>query len=165
MWIALDITSDKSTLVQVMAWCRQAPSHCLNQYCRRSVSSYGLTRPRWVKNHIRKSQMTINWHEIGHGYHLRIQASNISWLGIRILYKWWSQWNICILGHTWQIIVISMAMSRDGIPFMPLGHSCDGCTGGAKQVGMPARFYLTNRSFSVCQLISGCDRVMMYYQY
>ena len=30
-WISLDLTDDKSTLVQVMAWCRQATSHCLSQ--------------------------------------------------------------------------------------------------------------------------------------
>ena len=30
-WISLDLTDDKSTLVQVMAWCRQATSHYLSQ--------------------------------------------------------------------------------------------------------------------------------------
>ena len=29
--LILDLTDDKSTLVQVMAWCRQATSHYLNQ--------------------------------------------------------------------------------------------------------------------------------------
>ena len=29
-WITLDLCDDKSTLVQVMAWCRQASSHYLN---------------------------------------------------------------------------------------------------------------------------------------
>ena len=32
----------KSTLVQVMAWCRQAPSHYLSQCWPRSMSSYGI---------------------------------------------------------------------------------------------------------------------------
>ena len=35
---------DKSTLVQVMAWCRQAPSHYLNQCWPISMSPYGVTR-------------------------------------------------------------------------------------------------------------------------
>ena len=35
----------QSTLVQAMAWCRQAPSHCLTQCSPRSMSSYGITRP------------------------------------------------------------------------------------------------------------------------
>ena len=42
-------TGDKSTLVQVMAWCRQATSHYLNQCWYRSMSPYGVTRPQWVK--------------------------------------------------------------------------------------------------------------------
>ena len=31
IWILLDFTDDQSTLVQVMAWCRQATSHYLSQ--------------------------------------------------------------------------------------------------------------------------------------
>ena len=49
IWMALDITDDQSTLVQVMAWCRQATSHYLSQYWPRSVSPHGVTRPQWVK--------------------------------------------------------------------------------------------------------------------
>ena len=41
-------SNDKSTLVQVMAWCRQAASHYLSQCCPRSLSPYGVTRPQWV---------------------------------------------------------------------------------------------------------------------
>ena len=40
-----------STLVQVMAWCRQATSHYLSQCWPRYVSPYGVTRPQWVKFH------------------------------------------------------------------------------------------------------------------
>ena len=43
-------SDDKSTLVQVMAWCRQAASHYLSQCCPRSLSPYGVTRPQWVKH-------------------------------------------------------------------------------------------------------------------
>ena len=39
---------DKSTLVQVMAWCRQATSHYLSQCWPCSMSPYGVTRPQWV---------------------------------------------------------------------------------------------------------------------
>ena len=41
-------SNDKSTLVQVMAWCRQAPSHYLSRCCPRSLSPYGVTRPQCV---------------------------------------------------------------------------------------------------------------------
>ena len=47
-WMPRDPTDDKSTLVQVMAWCRQATSHYLNQRWPRSPKPYGVTRPQWV---------------------------------------------------------------------------------------------------------------------
>ena len=47
-WMPLDLTNDKSTLVQVMAWCRQATSHYLSQCWPRFMSPYGVTRPQWV---------------------------------------------------------------------------------------------------------------------
>ena len=47
--IALDLTDDKSTLVQAMAWCRQATSHYLNQCWPKSMPPNGVTRPQWVK--------------------------------------------------------------------------------------------------------------------
>ena len=47
-WIPLDLTDDKSTLVQVMAWCHQATSHYLSQCWPRSMSPNGVTRPQWV---------------------------------------------------------------------------------------------------------------------
>ena len=36
-WMSWDLPEDKSTLVQVMAWCRQASSHYLSQCWPRSV--------------------------------------------------------------------------------------------------------------------------------
>ena len=45
-----DLTDDKSTMVQVMAWCRQATSHYLSRCWPRSLSPYGVTRPQWVKS-------------------------------------------------------------------------------------------------------------------
>ena len=44
----LDFTDDQSTLVQVMAWCRQATSHYLSQCWPRSLLQYGVNRPEWV---------------------------------------------------------------------------------------------------------------------
>ena len=41
-----NLTNEKSILVQVMAWCRQAASHCLSQCWPRSMSLYGNTK--WV---------------------------------------------------------------------------------------------------------------------
>ena len=51
IWMSPDFTDDQSTLVQVMAWCRQATSHYMNQCWPRSISPYGVTRPQWVNYH------------------------------------------------------------------------------------------------------------------
>ena len=48
IWMSLDFTDDQTTLVQVMAWCRQATSHYLSQCWPRSLSPHGVTRPHWV---------------------------------------------------------------------------------------------------------------------
>ena len=47
-WKSLDFSDDKSTLVQVMTWCCQATSHYLSQCWPRSLSPYGVIRPKWV---------------------------------------------------------------------------------------------------------------------
>ena len=47
-WMQWDLMDDKSTSVQVMAWCRQATSHYLSQCWPSSMSPYGVTRPQWV---------------------------------------------------------------------------------------------------------------------
>ena len=44
------LTNDKSTLVQVMAWCRQAASHYLTQRWPWSMSPYGVTTLRVEQN-------------------------------------------------------------------------------------------------------------------
>ena len=43
-----DFTNDKSTLLQVMAWCRQATSHYLGQCWPRSILPNGVARPQRV---------------------------------------------------------------------------------------------------------------------
>ena len=44
-----DLTDDTSTLVQVMAWCRQTSSQYLNQCWPRFPTQYGVIRPQLVK--------------------------------------------------------------------------------------------------------------------
>ena len=62
IWMSLDFTDDQSTLVQVMAWCRQATSHYLSQCWPKSMSPYGVTRPQWVKfPPLRPSQATSHY--------------------------------------------------------------------------------------------------------
>ena len=45
-WMPQNTSDDTSTLVQVMAWCRQATSHYLSQCWPRSMLPYGITRPQ-----------------------------------------------------------------------------------------------------------------------
>ena len=63
VWMSLEFTDDQSTLVQVMAWCRQAASHYLGHCWPRFVSLYGVTRPQWV-NSLWPSD-TMCWHKSG----------------------------------------------------------------------------------------------------
>ena len=78
-WTSLVLSDDKSTLVQVMAWCRQARSQYLNQCWPRSSRPYVVTRPQWVNSSpLHKmaiiSQMTFwnafSWMEM-YEFHLR----------------------------------------------------------------------------------------------
>ena len=55
MWMSMDLIDDKSTLVQVMAWCRQEASHYLSQCWPRSMMPCGVTRPQWVKAHMKSA--------------------------------------------------------------------------------------------------------------
>ena len=47
-WMPQDLTDYLLTLVQVMAWCRQATSHYMSQCWPRSLSPYDITRPQWL---------------------------------------------------------------------------------------------------------------------
>ena len=58
-WMSLDLTDDQSTLVQVMAWCRQANTHYLSQCWPRSLSAYSVIRPQWVIHDTDLSYRTI----------------------------------------------------------------------------------------------------------
>ena len=50
-------TNDNLTLVQVMAWCRQATSHYLSSCWPICMSSYGITRPQCVDQIGRKTDI------------------------------------------------------------------------------------------------------------
>ena len=49
-WMPRVLTGDKSTLNQVMAWCRQATSHYMSQCWPRFMSPYGVTMPQRVND-------------------------------------------------------------------------------------------------------------------
>ena len=55
-------TGDKSTLVQVIAWCRQATSHYPSQCWTRSLLPYGVTGEQWV-NLNQSMPITFQWNK------------------------------------------------------------------------------------------------------
>ena len=59
---------DKSTLVQVMAWCCRATSHYLNQCWHRSGLPYSITRPQWVNSFhaVVCNQPLTHWGRVTH---------------------------------------------------------------------------------------------------
>ena len=62
IWMPLGSTDDQSTLVQVMAWCRQATRRYLSQCWPISLSPYGVTRPQWVnKNDFLMVRLLYVW--------------------------------------------------------------------------------------------------------
>ena len=108
--MSLDFTDDQSSLVQVMAWCRQATSHylshgatyyitpCLSQCWPRSLSPYVVTRPQWVNTLL----MTWRRKEPRH-QQLWFRPSNhgIVWpqhqMGITVTSQW-ARWRLdCVL--------------------------------------------------------------------
>ena len=88
--ISLDLTDDKSTLVQGMAWCRQATSHYLSHCRPRLLSPYGVTRPQWVKLKCNKWCWQVwvlcpveSWDPL----HLTLLNMNVLWGLIKISWK------------------------------------------------------------------------------
>ena len=69
--MSLDLTDDKSTVVQVMAWCSQATSHYLSQCWLRSMSPYGVTGPEWVDPWIYALRWRRNGHDSVSNHHPR----------------------------------------------------------------------------------------------
>ena len=49
-WMPKHLNNEKSTWVQVMAWCRQATNHYLRQCWPKPMSPYGITKAQWVKD-------------------------------------------------------------------------------------------------------------------
>ena len=86
-WMPEDLPDDKSTLVQVMAWCRQATSHYLSQCWPRSVSPNGVTWPQWVK-------WCCQHYRMGHGLHHTLKMGMMMMMTtMTMMTRWWRwQW-------------------------------------------------------------------------
>ena len=86
--MSLDLTHDKSILVQVMAWCHQATSHYLSQCWPSSMLPYGVaTRPQVVNSSPpNAAYVSVNWVSIGSDNGLSpAQCQAIIWTSVGIL--------------------------------------------------------------------------------
>ena len=98
-WKSLNRIDVKSTLVQVMAWCRQASSHYLSQCWPRSVSPCGVTRPQWFKrmpSHKHRPECVCKGNKL---------SLNISQCGIILLY---GQKKVKVHGFANNILMLHM---------------------------------------------------------
>ena len=102
-WMPLDLT-DKSTLVQVMAWCRQATTHYLSQCWTRSLPPYGITRPQWVKPLVTVKEILIIDHYSKSHVHCGVSNQQRLYClfnsSLRLTSKKTSKLNIA--GHLWR---------------------------------------------------------------
>ena len=88
-WLQRGHTDDKSTLAQVITWCRQGTAHYLSRRWRRFMSSYGIIMPKWMNELQRRyTQTTIEvytwmvYHVLICFFNLRynISAKNTAWI-------------------------------------------------------------------------------------
>ena len=97
-WLALDLTNDKSTLVQVVAWSHQTLSHCLSQCWPSSMLPYGVTKlplvdranENQVHSHIQASpedMYEIHSYQLSFHYSLRFMS-----IRIKVSYNAEMQW-------------------------------------------------------------------------
>ena len=55
----MELTNDKSTLIQILAWCRQATSHYLSQCWSNYLSPFGVTRAQWANSYFANFKVFI----------------------------------------------------------------------------------------------------------
>ena len=122
-WMSQNNFDDKSTLVQVIAWCCQATSHYLSQCWPRSISPHDVTRPQWVN--LRTAAI---YHEISlpiwvsnmgpalKAYDTISQKMEAVWLDVKIFIM---RWNLTLFGRTGtpfnfvqKIVTFRQAVSR-----------------------------------------------------
>ena len=93
------LLSNKSTLIQVMAWCQQATSHYLIQCWHWSTLPFGITQPQWVN-----SFMSID-----------------AYILVSVGYHWFRWWNlICWVPNHFLINLLAKYHYSSG----PVGRNC-----------------------------------------
>ena len=119
-----DLTDDKSTLVQVMAWCRLATSHYLNQCWPRFPMPYGVTRPQWVKTHVLWNSRFGSELFICCCHHLLSWGHNFSSMqiflpDIEIIHYWASMIKLLLNNFDTSLAITLDILYTDGLDIMP----------------------------------------------
>ena len=84
MWMMQYPINEKTTLVQVMAWCHQATSHFLSQHWSITMSLHGATSPQWVKLEFSHPNYNVKHFIICQAITLRAKSTN-NW-------NWFMMW-------------------------------------------------------------------------
>ena len=109
-WMSLDVTDDKSTLVQVMAWCRQATSHYLKQCWPRCMSPYGVNRPQCVNSY---AKIILCMDSANQRCHYNVMSSLIGWANTQNDPNYGPLWILYIPQITyWQFISLNMSQKH-----------------------------------------------------
>ena len=104
---------DKSILVQVMAWCRQATSPHLSQCWTRSVSPYGVAKPHLVNKENVESNADSDKDIIQHTRDILSTGKYI-----HLQQRWYSRWNISTVCQTClpgKVMSCSVQVSWNGL--------------------------------------------------
>ena len=86
-WMQRNLTDDKSTMVQVMAWCIQVTNHYLSQCWPRSMSPYVVTRPQFVDMNCCITQWGIVTHYVS--------AKRTAFVSVSGMQRVWYQIIVC----------------------------------------------------------------------
>ena len=119
---------DQSTLVQVMAWCHHATSHCLSLCWPRSLSPYGVTRPQWVNDKLDSKEMVAihrdytPTHDCHQNKILVTHFTNACSITIPIQFKFRCTWNWFLAIVSLQILSCYEAVLRTLLSVRPSVH-------------------------------------------
>ena len=108
------LTDDKSTLVQVMAWCRQATSHYLSQCWPSSMSPYGVTRAQWVNQNRHFQSGKCIWNVICKMVAIRWWHFHIHFLEWQWLYVDENFTEVCSWESSWSTLIQVMVWHQTG---------------------------------------------------
>ena len=82
---------NKSTMVQIMAWCHQTSSHNPVHCWPKSVSPYGITTPQWLNTWIDDLYDTRACHTSGPYWDCHIRGTSIS---LQWRHNAWVRWRL-----------------------------------------------------------------------